>query len=153
MKIKIRAYWGFKNEALHIVYFWYPDVGLMSCICCRIDKEKLKNVPYTYKSAVIRLSLSAPISTKWLQSWAASTTKISRPEVKWQVFRSSRGFPGVYLATPGCTLMTTGCFLRYFNSRCSWHQEHHTQKQEVKMSLQKEPCTEHFSLKCNNELK
>lgn len=45
----------------------------------------------------------------------------------------------------GCVLimlMTVGFSLRYFNSRCIWHQEHHTQKQEMAMSLQSEPCTE-----------
>lgn len=84
-----------------------------------------------------------------------STAKLSSSEVDWEVFRSSGGSPGGspggYLIAPGCALMTTGCFLRYFNSRCSWHQEHHTQKQDVRMSLQKEPCTQRFSRKWNEK--
>ena len=42
-----------------------------------------------------------------------------------------------------CTLMTVvGAWLRCFNSRCIWHQEHQMQKQETPMSLQREPCGE-----------
>lgn len=96
-------------------------------------------------------SVSAPISAKSFESWAAGATTISRAEIRWQVFRSWGGLPRGYRTTPGCTLMITGCFLRYFSSRCSWHQEHHTQKQEVAMSLQKDPCTEHFILKFHDK--
>ena len=42
-----------------------------------------------------------------------------------------------------CTLMTVvGAWLRCFNSRCIWHQEHQMQKQETPMSFKREPCGE-----------
>jgi len=42
-------------------------------------------------------------------------------------------------------LTTVGFSLRNFNSRCIWHQEHHTQMQEVAISLQSDPCGETVS--------
>lgn len=86
----------------------------------------------------------AQFDCTWTSDWVTKWSWVGTP---WYIKPPWVWYAGTIMTGGGCictmawfgTLMTVGACLRCFNSRCIWHQAHHSQQQVARMSLHREP--------------